>query len=197
MKQILTILLIFILAFGCKPVKKVQTINAAISKKDTAQTVIIKEVERVDSAAIIKDILSKVAKQKKDFTTFNAKLKIDYEGQETSQKVTGHLSISKDSAIFVTISAPIVGVVMKVFVTKDSIILINQLKKTVQNRSISYLQESTQIPFDFSTLQDVIVGNPIFISNNIISYKATNQEFLVFMTGKIFKHLLTLDNIDF
>lgn len=197
MKYLLAIATIATIAFACKPVKKVQTINAAISKKDTVQTIVIKEAEKVDSSAIVRDIMSKVVKKKIDFTTFNAKIKVDYEGQETSQKVTSHLSIKKDSAIFVTISVPPIGVVMKVLVTKDSIFLINTRKNTIQKRSFEYLQESTQIPFDFYTLQDVLVGNPIFISSNIVSYKATDKQLLVNMVGKVFKHLITLDTDDF
>jgi Domain of unknown function (DUF4292) len=197
MKYLIVFSSIILVLFACKPVKKVQTINAAISKKDTVQTIVIKEVEKVDSSAIVKDIMSKVVKKKIDFTTFNAKIKVDYEGQETSQKVTCHLSMKKDSAIFVTVTAPIVGVAMRVLVTKDSIILANVLKKTIQRRSIAYLQESTQIPFDYFTLQDVLVGNPIFITSNIVSYKASEKQLLVNMVGKVFKHLITLDTDDF
>ncbi|MDI9363673.1 MAG: DUF4292 domain-containing protein [Flavobacterium sp.] len=197
MKYLLAVATIATLAFACKPVKKVQIINAAISKKDTIQTIVIKEAEKVDSSAIVRDIMSKVVKKKIDFTTFNAKIKVDYEGQETSQKVTCHLSIKKDSAIFATISVPPIGVVMKVLVTNDSVFLINTRKNTIQKRSFAYLQESTQIPFDFYTLQDVLVGNPIFITSNIVSYKATDKQLLVNMAGKVFKHLITLDNEDF
>ena len=197
MKKYVTFLIIIAVAFACRSVKKVQTINAAISKKDTAQTILIKEAERVDSAAIVRNIMGKVIKKKIDFTTFNAKLKIDYEGQETSQKVTGYLSIKKDSIIYATMSIPIIGVIAKVLVTRDSVFVINPKKNTIQFRSISYLQETTQIPFDFSTLQDVIIGNPVFLSNNVASYKSTNQQLLVFMVGKMFKHLITLDNTDF
>ena len=197
MKYILTILLFFLLVLGCKPVKKVQTINAAIAKKDTMQTVIIKEAERVDSAAIIREIMAKVVKKKINFITFNAKIKVDYEGQETSQHVTAYLSMKKDSIILVKVVGPLGIVGLQVQITKDSVVVMNKLDKTVKISSINYLQETTQIPFDFYTLQDVIIGNPIFITNNIISYKTTNQELLVFMVGKIFKHLLTLDNVDY
>ena len=197
MKHILSLLLLFILAFGCKPVKKVQTINAAIGKKDTIQAIVIKEAERVDSAAIVREIMAKVVKKKIDFITFNAKIKVDYEGQETSQHVTAYLSMQKDSIILVKVVGPLGIIGLQVQITKDSVVVMNKLDKTVKISSINYLQETTQIPFDFYTLQDVIIGNPIFINNNIISYKTSNEELLVFMIGKVFKHLLTLDNVDY
>ncbi|MBC7722179.1 MAG: DUF4292 domain-containing protein [Pedobacter sp.] len=136
-------------------------------------------------------------KKKIDFTVFNAKIKIDYEGQETSQHATAYLSMKKDSVILVKVVGPLGIVALQVQISKDSVIVMNKIDKNVRLRSISYLQETTQIPFDFSTLQDVIIGNPVFLSNNIVSYKSTNQQLLVFMVGKMFKHLITLDNTDF
>jgi len=197
MKYIIAIVTIATLAFACRPVKKVQTINAAISKKDTVQTIVIKEAEKIDSSAIVRDIMSKVVKKKIDFTTFNAKIKVDYEGQETSQHATAYLSMKKDSIILIKVVGPLGVVAIQVQITKDSVVVMNKLDKTVRLRSINYLQEASQIPFDFSTLQDVIIGNPVFITNSIVSYKSYNDQFLVFMTGKLFKHLITLDNADF
>ena len=56
-------------------------------------------------------------------------------------------------------------------IKKDSVILMNTRDKEVQYRSLDYLQEVTQIPFDFNTLQDLLIGNPIFFSDNSISYR--------------------------
>jgi hypothetical protein len=69
--------------------------------------------------------------------------------------------------------------------------------KNVKYRSISYLQEISQIPFDYATLQDIILGNPIYIDSNIMSYKNAETELLVQMAGDVFKHLLTLNNSNF
>lgn len=197
MKYLAVFSSIVLILFACKPVKKVQTINAAISKKDTVQAIVIKEAEKVDSSAIVSEIMSKVVKKKIDFTTFNAKIKVDYEGQEASQHATAYLSMKKDSIILLKVVGPLGVVALQVQITNDSVIVMNKLDKTVRLRSISYLQETSQIPFDFATLQDIIIGNPIFITNNIVSYKSYDQKFLVYMTGKVFKHLITLDNTDF
>jgi len=197
--QRLFVFILFVSAvFACHPVKKVQNIEKAISKKDTAQTVIVTETPKVDSAAIVKDIMEKVMKRSIDFKTFNAKIKVDYEGAEESEHVTAYLSMIKDSVIYVKIALPPYGVVANVLVTPDSVVLI-KLKggKSIQYRSIAYLQEVTQIPFDFTTLQNLIVGNPVFLDSNVVSYKSGNKQLLVLMVGDMFKHLVTLDNVDF
>ncbi len=185
---------------ACKPVKKVQSIQAAIAKKDTVQRILVKEVPSIDSVAIVTEIMAKVMKQRINFATFNAKIKVDYEGVEESQHPTVYLSMRKDSVIFLQVVGNFLGITakgMEVKITKDSVVVIKEFgEKWVKNRSFTYLQDVTELPVDFSTFQDLLIGNPVFISNNIASYKVANQNLMVLMLGNLFKHLITLDNTD-
>jgi hypothetical protein len=47
------LLLVTITVFACRPVKKVQKVEEAISKKDTVETVVITQTPSVDSAKLI------------------------------------------------------------------------------------------------------------------------------------------------
>jgi hypothetical protein len=67
----------------------------------------------------------------------------------------------------------------------------------VQYRSLSYLQELTQLPFDFATVQDLILGNAIYLDSNIVSFKQNESSVLLLTTGKFFKHLMTLSANDY
>lgn len=193
MKSIIYYLVLVVLFASCRPVKKVQRIDEAISKKDTAQTVVIPVTEKIDSASIGRGYLKTVSNNKIDFKTFTAKVKIEYQDKEGGDQGTANIRIQKDSAIWVQVTGPFGVDVLRLMVTPDSVVLMNKLKKTVQYRTIEYLQELTQIPFDFSTLQDFIVGNPIFLDSNVVSYRAKESETLILMVGKVFKHLITLD----
>jgi hypothetical protein len=202
MKQFLVILVtITAILFSCKTVKKTQVIQAAITKKDTTQTIVIKESPRIDSAAIVKDILNKVVRRKIDFNTFNAKIKVAYEGPEKSDNFTVYLGMKKDSIILIKVVGTILGftgVGLEAKINKDSVtIYFHQGEKYVMTRPISYLKEVIEIPFDFSTIQDLLIGNPIFIDSNVVSYRAGPNQLSVLMIGDLFKHLLTLDNNDF
>lgn len=188
---------LFLAIFSCKPAKKVQVLKQAFNKRDTVQTVIIKETPKVDTVALIAGMLEKVNKRKIDYTSFNAKVKVEYVGQESNQNVTAYVKMKKDSIILLQLVGPLGIVGLQAKITKDSIIVVNKIDKYVQKRSINYITEVTQIPFDFNTLQDLIIGNPIFISNNVISYKTYNTQLLVLMVGGFFKNLITLDNNDF
>lgn len=199
-KQFIFLLSIVLITFSCKTVKKVATIQEAFTKKDTVQTVMIVDAPKVDSAAIVKDIMRKVAKSKIDFKTFNAKIKVGYESAENSDTYTVNISMMKDSLMYIRILGSFLGIKqegMQVKVKRDSVFLYKKIgERYVQNRSISYLQEVTQIPFDFSTLQDLIIGNPVFIDSNIVSYKDYDAGLLVLMLGDTFKHLITLGQDD-
>ncbi|WP_026764032.1 DUF4292 domain-containing protein [Sediminibacterium salmoneum] len=200
MKYLKILMLITILA-SCKTVKKVATIQEAIDKKDTTQTVVITETPKVDSAAIVRNIMDKVVTNNIQFKTFNAKIKIDYESAENSDSYTGYLSIAKDSLIFIRIRGSFLGISaegLQVKISKDSVVLVKKVgDKYVQYRTIDYLKEATQIPFDFSTLQDLLIGNPVFVTDNIVSYRDGPTTLSVLMVGEIFKHLISLSNDDF
>jgi Domain of unknown function (DUF4292) len=193
-------ILFFASLVACKTVKKVTVIQDAMVKKDTTQLVMLVETPKVDSAAIVRGIMKKVISNKIDFKTFNAKIKIDYESAENSDSYTGYLSMIKDSVIYIRIRGSSLGISaegLQVKIKKDSVILVWKIgKKNIEYKSIAYLQETTQIPFDFYTLQDMLIGNPIFIDDNIVSYKDGPASLLVLMLGDVFKHLITLETKD-
>ena len=196
--KILGFLTAILLVAACGTVKKVEGIQEALSKKDTAQIVVVKTIPLVDSAAIVRDIMGKVVQQKINFKTFNAKIKVDYEGAEKKDNYTVYLSMVKDSVILIRVKGTFLGIAaegLQARVTRDSVILVQKVgDKSVTKRSIAYLQEVTEIPFDFMSLQDLLIGNPIFFSNNLVSYKSNDNQLLVTMVGDLFKNLINIDN---
>ena len=201
MKNLFKIFFLIAILAACKTVKKVSGIQEAINKKDTSQTVMIVETPKVDSAAIVKSIMNKVIKSKIDFKTFNAKIKVDYESANNSDRYTVYLSMVKDSVIYIKVIGSFLGISaegLQVKINKDSVVLVKKVgEKYVQRRSIDFLQDATEIPFDFHTLQDILIGNPVFLDDNIVSYREGNDQLTVLMIGDVFKHLLTLSNADF
>lgn len=197
MRTALLFLFIIPLALACRPAKKVQRIQTAISKVDTSQKILVKE-RAADSIKQAQKIFQKVVSNNIDFKTFNAKIRVEYNGKEGGDEATAFVRIKKDSVMWLSLRGALGIEGFRVLITRDSVKVMNLLKKTVQLRSISYLQEMTQLPFDFKTLQDLVIGNPIFIDSNVVSYKLdANNQLNVLMTGRYFKHLVTLDNNQF
>jgi len=198
MKQIAYIAcLVVVVMIGCRPAKKVQRIEQSISKKDTASTIVVTPEEKVDSLSLVKNIIKNINNSHINFKTFSAKVKVDYQGNEGGDQATAFIRMQKDSLIWVSLTGALGIEGFRLMIDQDSVKLMNKLKKVVQYRSINYLQELTQVPLTFQSLQNLIIGNPIYLDSNIVSYKSTDNQLLVLMIGKIFKNLLTLDNTDF
>lgn len=199
MKKIFYFLLIIIAVAGCRPVKKVQNIEQVVAKKDSAETVIVNpEKEKVDSFSIVKSIISNLQNSRINFTTFSGKIKIDYQGKDAADQATAYIRVRKDSVIWISLTGALGIEGYRLLINKDSVKMMNKLQKVIQYKTISYLQELTEVPFDFYSLQDLIVGNPIFVDSNIVSYKANDNELLILMVGNVFKHLISLEtNQDF
>ncbi|MEJ7627525.1 MAG: DUF4292 domain-containing protein [Ferruginibacter sp.] len=183
-----TFLCFTILAGSCRTARQ---INKVIAPKDSV-VVINKSI--TDSIAQVNKTLSEFKSHYIDFKTFSAKIKADVEtSKEKLPDLTAVVRIIKDSAIWMSVSASFLNIeVYRVLITKDSVILLNKRDKEVQFRSVDYLQEVTQIPFDFKTIQDLLVGNPIFFNDSIQSIRNNDNFILISSRGEFFKHLLTL-----
>ncbi len=178
---------------SCRSTRNIQT---AIIKKDTvAAPVIISTANlREDSIAFIRQAYNRVIANRVDFTTFSAKVDVDYEDAEGKKyDVNAHIRMYKDSVIWVTITA-ILGIEgLRAYITKDSVKLLDKQNKIYTARSVSYLQEVTELPLDLSSLQDLIIGNPVFFEPSINSYKKSENKVSLQGIGEFFKHLLTVD----
>ncbi|MEO5999342.1 MAG: DUF4292 domain-containing protein [Chitinophagaceae bacterium] len=191
----LLVCIVLMIATRCRPTKKIQT---AIARKDTARAVIVND-SKADSIKFVHEVFDKVKSRKIDFKTFSAKMKVDYTDKEgKGPDLTVFVRMVKDSAIWISINATVFSYeAFRVLITRDSVIVQNKKDKLVQFRSLGYLQELTQLPFDFSTVQDLIVGNPIYLDSNIVSFKKNESSILLSTSGKFFKHLMTLGSNDF
>ncbi len=193
MKNIILFSLAFIILAAEQSCRTTKQINKAIATKDTT-AVVIPNTSAADSLKMIKETIDSLHSHYIDYKTFSAKIKVEYEDNKGKQPdILAVVRIIKDSAIWVSLSATIFNVeVYRMLITKDSVILMNTRDKEVQYRSLDYLQEVTQIPFDYKTIQDLLIGNPIFLDSTVIAYKKNDDKILVATIGAVFKNLLTL-----
>lgn len=176
--------------------RSTRTISNAVTKKDSAVKA-VPEVAIVDTQQLIQEALQQVEANRIDYQTFNAKVAIDYKGTDgKAYGVNANIKMYRDSAIWVSANA-ILGIeAMRVLVTRDSVKLLNKLEKVYTARSIGYLQEVTSLPLNLYTLQDMIVGNPVYLDSNIVRYSAGNGVISLMSLGEFFRNLLLLHETD-
>jgi hypothetical protein len=193
MKKLTTLCILLVAILASQSCRTTKQINKAIASKDTTVVTVVNE-SAADSIKLVNSTMQKLRSHYIDFKTFNSKIKVEYEDSKGKQPdITAVVRIVKDSAIWVSLTASIFNIeVYRMLITKDSLILMNMREKEVQFRSLDYLQEVTEIPFNYTEIQDLLVGNPIFLDSTVVSFKKDESGILVSTAGKFFKHLLTL-----
>lgn len=194
MKNLIGLMVMVVLVAGMYSCRSTKSIQTAMSKKDSVLIIVPDSSSRNDSIRFMHDVYQAVEKNRIDFETFSAKVKVDFEGSDGKKNdFNAFIRLRKDSLLWVSVNALLGIEAFRVLITPDSVKVLNKLDKVVQLRSVSYLKEITHLPFTFMELQDLIVGNPIYFDNNIVSYKKEKDALSVVHMGQIFKHLLTLN----
>ncbi len=190
--RVLIAIIFFHALNSCHSTKKLQT---AINKKDTLITTDTHSPNE-DSLQTASAILKSLDQNKIDFKTFSAKVKVQYEDRNGKQPdFNAFIRLQKDSVLWISISATFLSVeAFRIFITPDTIIILNKLDKTIENHPFSYIESIAHIPLDFSTLQDLIVGNPIYEGDSLVAYRQTENHILIGTVGKYFKNLLTISS---
>ncbi|MDB5252269.1 MAG: hypothetical protein JWP27_1438 [Flaviaesturariibacter sp.] len=191
MKNLIWLLLAAGLVSSCRSTRKIGT---AISRKDTVQASSVTPDGKADSLAFIQASLRQVSANHIDYTTFSAKVNIDYrDASNKNYDVNAVVRIYRDSAIWISANA-ILGIeALRAYITRDSVKILDKLNKTYTARSVDYLQDVTALPLDLHTIQDLLIGNPVYLdSNHVVSYSRGPGTVALLSFGEWFKNLLTI-----
>jgi len=103
----------------------------------------------------------------------------------------------KDSVLWVVITGPLGIEGLRARITPDSVKILDKQNKSYIPRSVSYLQEVTELPLDLASLQDLLIGNPVFMDSNIVSYNNKMPGSISMLSiGEFFKNLFTIGETD-
>jgi hypothetical protein len=194
MRILACLLLVLAIGAGCRSTKKIS--STMTIKEDTA--IVVHNPAESDSVKFIKEAFDKMEKNHIDFNTFSAKVKMDYrDSKDRSYDFNAFIRIKKDSIIWVSVIAALGIEAFRVMITPDSVMIQDKLNKTIQYQTVSYLKEITQLPFDFGTLQDLIIGNPVYVTGEVKTYKDDGSLITMSMLGSLFKHLMTFEKTQF
>ena len=194
--RLLIFLLVFIALASCRSSKKITT--AIATKKDMVQVAHADVSKKNDSIQFIRSTLRQINGNRIDFTTFTAKVNVDYrDADNKNYDVNATLRMYKDSAIWISVNA-ILGIeALRALITRDSVKLLDKQNRVYTARSLDYLQEVTDLPLDLKTVQDLIIGNPVYMdSSNVVSYSRTDNTVALLSIGEWFKNLLTFSEAD-
>lgn len=199
MRILLLAACVLMATMGCHTARKVAQAVPAADTLTPAPTGIdssaIQEA-RADSVRRVQESLARILGSLIRFETFSAKVKVDYlDTKGKTLEFNTFIRIRRDSAIWASIVAALGVEAFRVLITPDSVRIMDKLEKTVRYAAASELQEITQLPFDFSSLQELIVGNPVGLDSLPEKMRLQEASMLLEYLHDGFRHLLTYDTV--
>ena len=194
-KCIVPFIVLVIFFTACRSSRSIQT---TIPAKDSAR-IEVKDVAnpREDSVNYIREKYIRIENNRIKYITFSAKIDVAYRDAEGKKvNATAHLRMHKDSVIWVSLTGPLGIEGIRAIITKDSLKWLDKQDKIYTARSFSFLQDMSELPLELSSLQDLLIGNPVFFDSTINSYSKGPGSISFLCTGQYFKNLYTISESD-
>jgi len=166
---------VILLASGCHTSRKTMKAPHAIAPASPADTV--SGTAGVSSMEVLEKVRSGVI----GYHAFSARAKLDVQSQKGAQNgIAAFLRMKKDSAIWISIR-PVLGIeLVRVLITPDSVKMINFFKKTLTVRSTDSLEQLLNIPCNFTTLQELLIGNPVLLNDSLQDFRTDSAGVIAF-----------------
>lgn len=184
MKYLSAIIFTVVILSSCSTTRKTQK---PASPDDTGK----EQPKPVDSMETMSSVLSKM--NTLDYKTFTGKIDASYkDSKDKNYNFDVKLNMKKDELIWLSVTGPLGIEVARGLITKDSVKILNKLEKTYLTSSISYLQDKLGMPLDLHTMQDLLIGNPVFIDKFSSGYVLADGKPTITSQTRYFKNMLTL-----
>lgn len=148
----ISLVVIFLAAASCKHKKKIQKTETVVTQDSLAGKC---RLDFKNSKALTKYIKENEFTYKWVMAKANVETLID--GKEESFDI--RVRIRKDSVMLITIQALSLLDVAKVWISKDSVKLVNYINKTYFVGDFNYINEVLNADLDYNVLQAVLFGN--------------------------------------
>ncbi|HPE99291.1 MAG TPA: DUF4292 domain-containing protein [Bacteroidales bacterium] len=143
----------------------------------------IKETVKQDTGVEL--IFSKMKDAQFDFRTMNVKFQAKVESEKNNLGFGGSMRIIKDRTIWLSLSAMVGIEAFRIFITPDSVKMINRLNKTYFKGDYQLINELLKTPFDFDMLQALVTGNDFsYYENNIFKVGEDARSYKISTPGR-------------
>lgn len=188
--------ILFLLTTACHTARRsVQTLPPAGPSKDTTAVAPAPTPSRSDSLAAdsvrrVRGALARIDSNRIRFETFSARVKVDYrDSKDKNLDFNAFIRMRRDSVVWVSVIAALGVEAFRVLIRPDSVMIMDKIEKTIKYATVSDLQQITQLPFDFTTLQQLIAGNPLYMDGELQTFREEAGLVSMFLSGDRFRHL--------
>lgn len=126
----------------------------------TKQPVVVEETAAVLTGT---ELLRTVARHQFQANTFDGTAKIDVDNEDFKVSATATIRMEKDKAIWMSVRK--FGFeVGRALITTDSVFVINRIGNEYVAEPLDYVSEAFDLPADLSMLQQLLLGNPVYLT---------------------------------
>ncbi len=140
------------------------TLFACKTSKKTSTKTITTTPTFANAPLSISTVLLKMQGNNLDFERMNGDAGVDYRGQPMNIAVSSTVRWRRDSVIWMNVRK-LGFTVARIQVTRDSVFVVNYLQSNYIAKNLSYIEKTFGVPLDFSILQDILLGNPVFLTD--------------------------------
>jgi hypothetical protein len=134
------------------------------TSKKTTTTTSLPEKPTTVSPLSIAGILSNLKAREIKAEWLSSDMDMDYQGKPMSVTASMNARFRKDSIIWMNVKK--LGFnVARAKITPDSVFLINYLQSNYVARDLKYIEKQFNLPADFKMLQNILLGNPVFLTD--------------------------------
>ena len=133
----------------------------------------------------------KIQENKLVYETFYGKADVKITGPGVDQGATASMYMQKDS--FIGVSLRVLSIEgLRVYITPDSIQILDRLNQKYFPRPYSYLRDSMGVSINFSDLQNLIAGNPIVYDNMNLTPASADDKYVLNAENDVYKNTIWL-----
>ena len=144
--------------FGCS--KKVVS-NPQMQASTTSASKTEAKPSGVKSSSEVWNLIND---EKKSLNWLSGDVDLDYKGQPMNIGASAKIVWHRDSVIWIRITKLGFIQVGRAKITRDSIFIVNQIQSQYLAESLKYLETKYGIPADFTTIQNILLGNPVSLT---------------------------------
>ena len=150
------------------------------------------------------ELFSLVANNSLDYQTFSGKMKVSLQSGKNDIDINAYLRIIKDEKLQLSFQAPILGEMLKLTVSKDSLILIDRMNKRYVAESMQDIKQTSSFDFDLYNLQALftnqlfLAGKPAVTTKDFRLFTVNQEKKQAFLTAKdkYINYTFTVDYTD-
>jgi hypothetical protein len=160
-----------------KPIAFLLLVVLSFSACKTSKKVSVKKADRNKPEVLFDELIRNQVKA----DWMEARVKLKYQDDYQSLRAASTIKMRKDSVIWMNVR--VLGFEAgRALITKDSVFVLMRLQKQYLAESLDYLEESYNMPANLTTLQNLLLGNPLFFQTS--GFNLDQKELSYHLYGK-------------